>query len=107
MAEIYQLNSDMKGRYLVTTQGSEHIWDLDNMTYQRLHKSGNNAMFYDGQLLAIDEVIQWPEIGQSFYFFFTYKYTVSGNDFDEDVEVLEPRWHLSSTIKSIQLLEEE
>jgi hypothetical protein len=32
---VHQLTPDMGGRWLVTTQGTTHVWDLDAMTYLR------------------------------------------------------------------------
>jgi len=34
--EVDALSPESTGRWLITTQGSQHIWDLDAMTYWRL-----------------------------------------------------------------------
>lgn len=91
---IEELTPEMTGRWLVTTQsGTQHIWDLDAMTYQRIH-AGTNAFEYDGEILNITRVEWWPKIGQRSYLFF---------DDLRDPIFLE-QWRISSTIQKIELL---
>ena len=55
----------MGGRWLVTTQGSTHLWDLDAMTYSR--RPGPNSLSggfaWDQQAMPITKVLRWPAVG--------------------------------------------
>jgi hypothetical protein len=50
------LHAELGGRWLVTSQGSRHIWDLDAMTYQRLPGNGPKQFDYDGEVHHITRV---------------------------------------------------
>jgi len=72
VATVERLTEDMTGRWLVTTQGSTHLWDLDAMTYERRPGPDSHAgpFLYDGRPHPITRVEKWPEIGgQSFIWF--------------------------------------
>ncbi len=62
---VDELDETMSGRWLVVTQGSQHEWDLDAMTYMRTpgaaSKSGPFEM--DGQRMKITRVDHWPKVG--------------------------------------------
>lgn len=62
------LNPSMDGRWIVKTQGSEHVWDLDLNLYERHQLDGLNPMRCDRQPLALPphNVLRWPEVGQVF-----------------------------------------
>jgi hypothetical protein len=98
---VQSIDETSKGRYLVTTKGSQHIWDLDAMTYQRLPGTGNavlissRAVFaHDGDVLQITAVERWPEVGHTSLVWF---------DDPAHPQLLE-HWRQSSTIVSIELL---
>lgn len=62
---IDRLTPGMTGRWLVTTQGSHHEWDLDAMTYTRISgpASQSGRFAHDGQQLKITRVADWPRLG--------------------------------------------
>lgn len=78
-----------KGRWRIVTQGSEHIWDLDEGTWVRHQRDGLNPMEIDERVQRLDSIFRWPQVGGTFY-------VVSGG-----------RWHQSSTIRSITLIPKE
>jgi hypothetical protein len=61
------LTSEMNGSWLVKTQSSEHIWNLDHMTYTRLpgSRSRSGAFAFDQRPMAITRVERWPRVGSS------------------------------------------
>lgn len=62
---IDRLTPGTSGRWLVTTQGSHHEWDLDVMTYMRIPgpASQSGPFAHDGQRMKITRVGDWPRIG--------------------------------------------
>ena len=56
---------EMTGMWLVKTQGSEHIWNLDHSTYTRLpgSRSRSGTFAFDHQPMAITRVERWPRVG--------------------------------------------
>jgi hypothetical protein len=81
------------GRWLVTTHGSRHLWNLDEGTYCRLPGDGRAAFALDGIPVKLNRVEAWPAVGQCFLIRF------------DDIEnpSLE-HWRLSSTVRSIERL---
>ncbi|MBU8826962.1 hypothetical protein [Mycolicibacterium goodii] len=69
---VEKLDPAMGGVWLVVSQGSQHIWDLDTMTYTRVpgarSLSGKFAM--DGKPIPIARVERWPQVGATSLFFF-------------------------------------
>jgi hypothetical protein len=61
------LTPEMNGIWLVKTQGSEHIWNLDHETYTRLpqSRSRSGAFAFDHQPMAITRVDRWPRVGST------------------------------------------
>jgi hypothetical protein len=57
----------MGGVWLVVTQGSCHIWDLDSGTYTRIPSadSGSGAFKFDRQAMTITAVERWPQVGSN------------------------------------------
>lgn len=93
--EVSVLTRGMSGRWLVTTQGSQHVWDLDAMTYQRIPGRGSAQMAHDHQTHPIVRVEVRPIVGGYFRVWFT----------DPD----DPGWEQfrqSSTIRRIERLEQ-
>lgn len=64
--QVDALSPDAGGRWLVTTQGSEHIWDLDDMTYARMRGEGRERWKFDGQTHPIVRVDRWPRVDSTF-----------------------------------------
>ena len=64
---VQELTPDMGGRWLVTTQGSTHIWDLDSWTYERRPGAGRGNFGGDGVPQPIWCVKRFPRVGESFY----------------------------------------
>lgn len=86
-----KLDAEMTGKWKIVTQGSEHVWDLDEMTWVRSQKSGLNPMHYDGKAMELQQVVVWPEVGGCFLVWCR-----------EVRHAVSPTWHRSSTIKSIE-----
>lgn len=64
---VQELTADTGGRWLVTTQGSQHIWDLDAWTYERRPGRGRGNFQGDGVPQRIWSVKVFPRVGRSFY----------------------------------------
>ena len=88
------LHAGLGGRWLVTSQGSRHVWDLDAMTYRRLPGPGRKSFDYDGQQCPIDRIEVWPAVGRSSLVFFD----------DPNVPGVE-QWRICSTIRTISRLD--
>jgi hypothetical protein len=87
-----ELTPEMTGRWLVRTQGSWHLWDLDAMTYMREpgpeSKSGSFA--HDGKPMTITRVDFWPKVGATSLVFY-----------DDPDDPTKEQWRWSSTIRMI------
>ncbi|MFS3128098.1 hypothetical protein ACLM5J_06810 [Nocardioides sp. Bht2] len=90
---VTQLKPGMRGVWLVETQGSSHIWDLDNMTYTRRPGPSSHAggMRFDGNAMPITRVEAWPKVGESFFVWFD----------DPDEPQLVEHYRISSTVSGI------
>lgn len=64
---VQELTAEMSGRWLVTTQGSQHVWDLDAWTYERRPGRGRGNFQGDGVPQRIWAVGRFPKVGFSFY----------------------------------------
>lgn len=64
---VSELTADTGGRWLVTTQGSQHVWDLDAWTYERRPGRGRGQFVGDGVPQRIWCVGAFPKVGFSFY----------------------------------------
>ncbi|WP_288338300.1 hypothetical protein [uncultured Gordonia sp.] len=62
---IDALSGDMRGRWIVASQGSTHLWDLDELTYTRRPgpASPSGSFDYDGIAHRITRVTRWPRVG--------------------------------------------
>ncbi|MCB1257906.1 MAG: hypothetical protein KDB26_12415 [Microthrixaceae bacterium] len=63
---VTELSADTGGRWLVTTEHSEHIFDLDALTYTRLPGAGRGRFIGDGKPLRLFSVEQFPKVGGHF-----------------------------------------
>ena len=65
--EARELTSGMRGCWLVVTQGSCHLWDLDSVTYTRIPgaASPSGAFSFDARPMAITRIERWPHIGST------------------------------------------
>lgn len=91
------LDEDTGGRWLVTTQGSTHVWDLDEMTYVRRPgpESLAGSFRFDGTPMKITRVVQWPKVGDQSAILYD----------DPDVPDALEHYRISSQIKSIERIE--
>ncbi|MGV0624604.1 hypothetical protein [Mycolicibacter minnesotensis] len=62
------LSPEMRGVWRVTTQGSTHIWDMDNRTYTRFpgEHSLSGAFEFDREPQPITRVDRYPVVGSYF-----------------------------------------
>jgi hypothetical protein len=85
------------GRWLVSTRGSEHTFDLDAGTYLRSPRPGHGRFRYDGQAVALTRVERWPQVGGTFFIWVD----------DPQTPELVEHWHQSSTVLSITKIHDE
>ncbi|TLP98616.1 hypothetical protein FEF26_04255 [Nesterenkonia salmonea] len=94
-----QITPEDTGRWLITSQGTQHIWDLDKMTYMRMpsaaSKSGSRV--YDNMPMQITRVVWWTEVGDRAYLWF---------DDLEHPRFFE-RYRMSSVIRKIERLSDK
>lgn len=90
---VDELGPGTAGRWLVTTVGSRHVWDLDLCTYQRLPGSSRSLFDHDGQVVRIGRIGAYPKVGAR-----SLAYYDDPND--DTVE----QFRISSTIRSIARL---
>ncbi len=87
---VDELTEDMTGKYLVTTQGSTHLWNIDEKYYVRNpgpeSKSFNIPGYFNNREIYWIKVGVWPKVGSMFH-------TILHGDVP---------WHQSSTIRSIE-----
>ena len=64
---VDELTAEMGGRWLVISQGSTHLWDIDNMTYRRCPgaTSASGGFPYDAEPMPITRVDRWPAVGST------------------------------------------
>lgn len=62
---VGELTAGMRGRWVVASQGSTHLWDLDALTFTRRSgpASPSGAFDYDGIAHRITRVSRWPRVG--------------------------------------------
>lgn len=95
---VMALEPGMRGRWLVTTQGTHHIWDLEALTYTRIPGADSHAgaMVHDCVAHLITRVTWWPRVGSVSLVWFD----------DPDRPTSHEQWRRSSRIKSIEPLAE-
>lgn len=86
---VSELTADTGGCWLVTTQGSTHIWDLDAWTYERRPGRGRGQFQGDGVPQRIWDVKKFPQVGCSFYV-------------ELDDTATQVQWRLSTEVVSIE-----
>lgn len=88
---VTELTDESTGTWLVTTQGTNYIWDLGNMTYERFpaQDSLTGEMLGDCTPNPILSVDVYPAVGSSFLLWFRY----------DDILVLH---RMSSTVQRIE-----
>lgn len=94
--KVDSLSHGIGGRWFVTTQGSEHVWDLDAMTYRRIPGVGRGQFDYDNETHPISRVDFWPEVGSFFRVWY---------DDPHDPHYVE-QFRQSTAVRSIERLEE-
>lgn len=70
--QVVRLAAGSGGRWLVTTRGSQSIWDLEKMTYLRSPRrnSISGALDRDHHQWRILQVLRWPRVGDYFHVLF-------------------------------------
>lgn len=83
------------GRWLITTQGTLHIWDLDQMTYVRMPSAAAKpgSMGHDKRPVPLTRVVRWPRVGECSCIWYD----------DPDSKFWE-RWRVSSEVQKIERL---
>lgn len=94
MTSVDALRPGMTGVWVVHTQGSSHVFDLDRMTWRRIPSpsSGFGPQPTDGVEHTITEMRFWPRVGSLFVLWID----------DCDSGVTKERWHRSSRIRLIE-----
>lgn len=94
--EIEELTAETEGTWQITTQGTIHEWDVDNMTYKRMPGPESHAgvFVHDGRYMQITKVERWPKVGDTFFIWC-----------DDPDDMFTERWRQSSTIVSIVKIE--
>ena len=88
--KVLALSPASSGRWLIETN-SQHLFDLDERTYQRLPRPGRGSFAHDNAVVRLTRVERWPEVGKTFFVWF---------DDPERPESLE-HWRQSSFVRSI------
>lgn len=91
---VEELDETSTGRWLVTTIQSQHIWDCDARTYQRMPGPDGKQFAHDNRVVAITRVERWPRVGATSLVWFD----------DLDHPHLLEQWRQCSRIQSIQRL---
>lgn len=91
MDEVLALTPQHRGRWLVTSQGSTHVFDLDLGTYQRTPGPGRQQFAHDQRPMELTRVERWPMVGDVFFIW------LDDPDQPDNLE----HWRQSSTIRSI------
>lgn len=92
------LDGSMVGRWLVTTMGSTHVWDIrdDGVHYQRNPGEGRSQFVADGEAVRLTRVERWPVVGSTSFIWFD----------DLVAPDLVEQWRQSSRVQSIVRLPE-
>lgn len=90
---VQALNPGDTGRWLITTQGSQHVLDLDQGTYRRFAGSNRPVFDFDNQVHTFTALEQWPQVGQCMRVVY-----------DDPHSPLIEQWRRSSTIRRIEKL---
>lgn len=96
MRPLTALEPGMTGRYRITTVGSTHEWDLDQMLAKRIPGSSRSGFDHDGVVVKITLVENWPQVGDVAFFWFD----------DPKFPALMEQWRQTSTIQRIEKIED-
>lgn len=91
---VSALHEGLGGCWLVITRTSQHVWNLDQMTYQRLPGPDGQGFVADGMVLTITRIGVYPAVGRSSLLFY-----------DDPENEQRERWRVSATVVSITRLE--
>jgi hypothetical protein len=91
MDEVLELTPEDRGRWLVTSRGSSHVFAPDAGTYQRTPGPGRQGFAHDERLLHLTRVERWPSVGGTFFIWLE----------DPDLPDALEHWRQSSTIRGI------
>ena len=90
-----ELTPQNTGRWLITTQGTVHLWDLDQMTYVRMPSEASKpgSMGHDHRPVPLTRAVRWPKIGECSCIWYD----------DPDSKLWE-HWRISSEVQKIERL---
>lgn len=89
--EIQHLSPNMNGRWLVFTQRTVHVWDLNRFTYARHPGESSQSFAWDTVEAPIWDVRAWPEVGGTFLVYF-----------EDPANPSHVQWRMSSRIRRIE-----
>ena len=66
---VEELIPHMGGKWVVQTQGTLHVFDLDEETYERRLHDGLNPMRADREIVDLppSSILKWPKVGEVFH----------------------------------------
>ena len=88
--QVLSLGPLSTGRWIVETN-SQHLYDLDRGTYQRLPRPGRGSFAHDNAVVRLTRVERWPEIGKTSLIWFD----------DPERPQTREHWRQSTIINSI------
>ena len=91
MEDVQALTPEHRGRWLVTSRGSDHVFDFDAGTYHRTPSAGRQVFVHDGRTMHLTRVERWPSVDGTFFIWLD----------DPDFPDLLEYWRQSSPIRSI------
>lgn len=93
---VDSLNAGTLGRWLVTTGGSTHFWDIQpgRVRYRRLPGGASASFVADDVEVTLTRIDRWPAVGATSFIWFD----------DPDTPMLLEQWRQPSTIASITRL---
>jgi hypothetical protein len=96
--EVEELTEESRGKWLVTTQGSTHVWDVNGMLYTRLpgEHSLAGGFALDGEAMPISRVGRYPKVGETSLVFY-----------DDPSDPRREHWRQFSQIKRIKRIDQE
>ena len=94
---IQTLDASMDGHWLITTQGSTHEWHIDHghVKYRRNRGDASASFTDDGAYVQLTRIDRLPTVGSTTFIW----YDDANNPWQE-------QWRRSSTIKTIQRLQD-
>lgn len=89
--EVNELGVESTGRWLVYTNNTCHVLDLDAQTYERHPGPASGRFAGDSAVVRLTRVETWPQVGSSMMLWFD----------DPDVPWAVEHWRVSSPVRRI------